>query len=174
MGPPAGVAGAGSAASLGRVSLVSALYARFRLIAGELGKFGIVGILAFVVTDAGTNLLHFRAGQGPLTANVIATIVAMAVSYAGNRYWTFRHRQRTGVRREGVLFLLLNGVGLVIQLACLGFTTYLLGLHGRLSYNAALITGIALATLFRYWSYKQWVWRAAAPVAPRPREIALP
>ena len=62
---------------------------------------------------------------------MIATIVAMAVSYAGNRYWTFRHRQRTGVRREGVLFLLLNGVGLVIQLACLGFTTYLLGLHGQ-------------------------------------------
>ena len=143
------------------MSLVSALYARFRLIASELGKFGIVGVLAFVVTDAGTNLLHFRAGQGPLTANVIATIVAMAVSYAGNRYWTFRHRQRTGVRREGILFLLLNGVGLVIQLACLGFATYLLGLHGRLSYNAALITGIALATLFRYWSYKKWVWRAA-------------
>jgi putative flippase GtrA len=152
------------------------LYARFRLIASELGKFGIVGFLAFVVTDAGTNLLHFRAGQGPLTANVIATIVAMAVSYAGNRYWTFRHRQRSGVRREGSLFLLLNGVGLVIQLACLGFTTYLLGLHGRLSYNAALITGIALATLFRYWSYKTWVWRAqpaAVPAAARPRETAL-
>jgi putative flippase GtrA len=152
------------------------LYARFRLIASELGKFGIVGFLAFVVTDAGTNLLHFRAGQGPLTANVIATIVAMAVSYAGNRYWTFRHRQRSGVRREGSLFLLLNGMGLVIQLACLGFTTYLLGLHGRLSYNAALITGIALATLFRYWSYKTWVWRAqpaAVPAAARPRETAL-
>ena len=159
------------------MSLVSALYARFRLIASELGKFGIVGFLAFVVTDAGTNLLHFRAGQGPLTANVIATIVAMAVSYAGNRYWTFRHRQRTGVRREGILFLLLNGVGLVIQLACLGFTTYLLGLHGRLSYNAALITGIALATLFRYWSYKTWVWQAqpaAVPAPARPREAARP
>lgn len=158
------------------MSLVSALYARFRLIASELGKFGIVGVLAFVVTDAGTNLLHFRAGQGPLTANVIATAVAMAVSYAGNRYWTFRHRQRTGVRREGVLFLLLNGVGLVIQLACLWFATYLLGLHGKLSYNVALVGGIALATLFRFWSYKAWVWRAqpAAVLAPaRPRETAL-
>jgi putative flippase GtrA len=158
------------------VSLVSALYARFRLLAGELGKFGLVGVLAFVVTDAGTNLLHFRAGQGPLTANAIATIVATAVSYAGNRYWTFRDRQRTGVRREGILFLLLNGVGLVIQLACLWFATYLLGLHGRLSYNAALITAIALATLFRFWSYQTWVWRAqpaAVPAPARPRETAL-
>ena len=169
------------AITLGCVSLVSALYARFRLLAYELGKFGIVGVLAFLVTDAGTNLLHFQAGQGPLTANVVATVVAMAVSYAGNRYWTFRHRQRTGVRREGSLFFLLNAVGLAIQLACLGFATYLLGLHGKLSYNVALVAGIALATLFRYWSYKQWVWRAVtappaewAPYAPAPHALALP
>jgi putative flippase GtrA len=156
-----------------------ALAGKFRLLACELGKFGIVGVLAFVVTDAGTNLLHFRAGLGPLNSNMIATIVAMGVSYAGNRYWTFRSRQRSGVQREGILFLLLNGVGLAIQLACLGFATYLLGLHGKLSYNVALIVGIALATLFRYWSYRTWVWRApppevpAAPPAPRPREAAL-
>jgi len=149
------------------VRVTRTLHARFRLLAYELGKFGIVGVLAFAVTDAGTNLLHFRAGLGPLVSNVIATVVAMAVSYAGNRYWTFRYRQRSGVRREGPLFLLLNGVGLAIQLACLGFTTYLLGLHGKLSYNVALLTGIALATLFRYWSYRTWVWRAQPPSAGR-------
>ena len=106
------------AASLGCVKPVRALYARFRdlvdqgarsgvavadkvrLLAFELGKFGVVGVLAFVVTDAGTNLLHFRAGLGPLNANVIATVAAMAVSYAGNRYWTFRNRQHGGVRRR--------------------------------------------------------------------------
>ena len=162
--------------SLGRVNAVRALYARFRLLACELGKFGVVGVLAFVVTDVGTNLLHFRAGQGPLTANVIATVVAMAVSYAGNRYWTFRDRQRSRVRREGILFFLLNAVGLVIQLVCLGFATYLLGLHGKLTYNVALVSGIALATLFRYWSYRTWVWRArplAPPVAAPSRQTAL-
>jgi putative flippase GtrA len=156
--------------------LTRALNARFRLLACEFGKFGVVGLAAFAVTDAGTNLLHFRAGLGPLNSNVIATVVAMAVSYAGNRYWTFRYRQRSGVRREGALFLLLNGVGLAIQLACLGFTTYLLGLHGKVTYNVALVVGIALATLFRYWSYKTWVWRAqppAPPVAAPSREIAL-
>ena len=154
-------------ATVGRVRLIRALHTRFRLLAYELGKFSIVGVVAFAVTDAGTNLLHFRAGLGPLNSNVIATVVAMAVSYAGNRYWTFRYRQRSGVRREGVLFFLLNTVGLVIQLACLGFATYLLGLHGKLSYNVALVLGIALATLFRYWSYKTWVWRAQ-PSAPVP------
>ena len=164
-------------ATVGTVRLTRALNARFRLLACELGKFGIVGVAAFAVTDAGTNLLHFRAGLGPLNSNVIATVAAMAVSYAGNRYWTFRHRQRSGVRREGALFFLLNAVGLAIQLACLGFTTYLLDLHGKLSYNVALVIGIALATLFRYWSYRTWVWRAQpsapAPAAARSREAAL-
>ena len=150
-----------------------ALYARLRLLAYEVGKFGVVGAVAFVVTDAGTNLLHFRAGAGPLVSNVIASVIAMAVSYLGNRYWTFGSRQRTGLRREGVLFLLLNGAGLAIQLACLGLATYVLGRRGQLSYNVTLVIGIALGTLLRYWSYRTWIWRApplAPPLAAVPRE----
>ena len=67
------------------MSLVSALYARFRLLAGELGKFGLVGVLAFVVTDAGTNLLHFRAGQGPLSSGEnVATMVSLPLCVHGD------------------------------------------------------------------------------------------
>lgn len=127
----------------------------------ELAKFGVVGVLAVLIADVGTNLLHFRFGLGALIANVIATIVATVVSYAGNRYWTFRHRQRTTVRREGFLFFVLNGIGLAIQLACLGVCTYVLGWHDKLSYNVFLILGIGLATAFRYGAYKKWVWQAA-------------
>jgi putative flippase GtrA len=127
----------------------------------ELAKFGVVGVLAVVIADAGTNLLHFQVGLGALIANVIATIVATVVSYVGNRYWTFRDRQRTSVRREGVMFFVLNGIGLGIQLACLGVCTYVLGWHDTLSYNIFLIMGIGLATVFRYVAYKKWVWRPA-------------
>ena len=129
----------------------------------ELAKFGVVGALAVVIADAGTNLLHFQFGFGALIANVIATIVATVVSYAGNRYWTFRDRQRTTVSREGILFFVLNGIGLAIQLACLSVCTYVLGWHDKLSYNIFLVTGIGLATAFRYGAYKKWVWQAAGP-----------
>jgi putative flippase GtrA len=138
-------------------------------LACELTKFGIVGGLAVLIADIGTNVLHFQAGLGPLVSNVIATVVATAVSYVGNRYWTFRYRQRTNVRREGILFLVLNGIGLLIQLACLGFGSYVLGLQDRLSYNIFLLIGIGLATVFRYGAYKKWVWRAQPsrqPVLP--------
>jgi putative flippase GtrA len=137
------------------------LYARFRHLIHEVAKFGIIGGIAFVVTEVGTNVLHFDTGLGPLTANAIATVLATFVSYAGNRYWTFRHRESSRkVGHEYAVFFMLNGIGLGIQLACIGFTYYVLNLTDRLSYNVALILGIALGTLFRFWSYRRWVWRA--------------
>lgn len=146
------------------VIAVRGLYGRFRQLVHEAAKFGVVGAIAFLATTVGTNLLHFEAGLGPLTSNVIATIAATGVAYFGNRYWTFRHRQGSTMAREYVVFFALNGVGLGIQLACIGFTYYLLGMHDKLAYNIALIFGIGLGTLFRFWSYRRWVW-LVPPVA---------
>jgi putative flippase GtrA len=155
------------------VTVVRGLYERFQRLIHEAAKFGVVGAIAFVVTTVGTNLLHFQAGLGPLTSNVIATVVATFVSYGGNRYWTFRHREGSTVAREYAVFFLLNGIGLAIQLACIGITYYLLSLTDKLSYNVALIIGIGLGTLFRFWSYRRWVW-VAAPAAGADRPVAGP
>jgi putative flippase GtrA len=151
------------------VRLTRRLYERFRVLIHELAKFGVVGGIAFLVTEVGTNLLHFQAGMGPITSNVIATIVATCVSYAGNRYWTFRHRKgMDNLAGEYILFFVLNAIGLAIQLACIGFTYYVLGFTDKLSYNVALFIGIVLGTLFRFWSYRRWVWRAHTPAGTAP------
>ena len=157
----------------GLVSFIRELYARFRHLIHELAKFGIIGGLAFVITYGGTNLLHVQGHVGPLTSNVLATVVATVFSFVGNRWWTFRHRERTGMSRETVLFFVLNGVGLGIQLACIAFTYYALGLTDHFSYNVALLVGIALGTLFRFWSYRKWVWTAAAAAAPPPPRVLV-
>src|SRR5579862_4190482 len=155
------------------VSSVRRLYERFRHLIHEGAKFGVVGAIGFVVTDGGTNLLH---GIGWLKATVISTIAATVVTYLGSRYWTFRHRERSTIARETVLFFVLNGVGLAITEACLGFTNYALGLKSVVPSNIALFLGIALGTLFRFWSYRRWVWTApTAPVAdatPDPAAVA--
>ena len=134
------------------------LYERFRQLIHEGAKFGIVGVIGFIITDGGTNLLRSSSHIGWLTANVIATVIATTFAYVASRYWTFRHRARTTVRREGVLFFFFNGVGLAIQLACLGFTVHVLGLPGKYPANVALFVGIVLGTVFRFWSYRKWVW----------------
>jgi putative flippase GtrA len=150
------------------VSLLSKLYQRFAHLVHELAKFGSVGAIAFVITMGVGNGLHSGLDMGPLTSNGIATVVATTFAYLANRYWTFRHRDRTGLGREYVLFFGLNGVGLVITQLVIGFTVYVLNLTGPIPYNAALILGTGIATLFRFWSYKKWVFLPleAPQVAP--------
>lgn len=123
----------------------------------ELMKFGVVGAVAYVV-DVGIFNVALHATEKPLTSKTISTIVATTVAYAGNRWWTFRHRSRASLRREYVLFFLLNGVGLVISLACLAVSHYLLGFTSKLSDNiAANGVGLVLGTAFRFWSYRRFV-----------------
>ncbi len=150
------------------------LYERFRQLIHEGAKFGVVGIIGFIITDGGTNVLRSHYKIGWLTANVIATIVATSFAYVASRYWTFRHRERTTVRKEGVLFFVLNGMGLLIQLACLGFTVHVLGLDGKFPANVALIVGIIIGTLFRFWSYRRWVWTDKQQAVPAGHEALEP
>ncbi|MFD0537846.1 GtrA family protein [Actinomadura luteofluorescens] len=61
-----------------------------------------------------------------------------------------------------MLFFALNGVGLVITELFIGFSHYVLGLDGAVFFNIALIVGTGVATLFRFWSYKKWVFLPAS------------
>lgn len=143
------------------VSLVANLHRRFAHLVREIAKFGSVGAIAFVITVVIGNGLHTGLDVGPLTSNGVATIIATTFSYLANRYWTFRHRDRTGLGREYVLFFALNGIGLVITELFIGFSHYVLRLDGAVFYNIALVVGTAVATLFRFWSYKKWVFLPA-------------
>jgi len=145
------------------------LYQRFAQVIHELFKFGAVGAIAFVVTLAVSNVLWHFLGAGPMTGSVIATVIATVVAFLGNRYWTFRNRDRTGLAREYFLFFVFNGIGLLIQLLCLGFTVYTLHLDGLVARNISNnVVGLILGTLFRYWSYKKWVFLAPSepPIDP--------
>lgn len=138
-------------------------------------KFAAVGGIGFIVDLTLFNLLLFGGGTGtgplhdePLLAKTIAVVAATGITYTGNRLWTFRHRARTGVAREYTLFFLLNGIGLGIALACLGISRYVLDLSGPVADNiSANVVGLLLGTMFRFWSYRTWVFpdpqsRAAA------------
>jgi putative flippase GtrA len=146
-------------------SLYAELTARVRDAFHELAKFGTVGALAFVVDVSLFNISLHLAPHKPLTAKVISTVVAASLAFVLNRAWSFRHRQRSSVRREYTLFFVLNAIGLIIALGCLGISHYLLGFHSRLADNVSgNIVGVALGTMFRFWSYRRFVWAAPAAV----------
>jgi len=131
----------------------------FWRLALEFAKFGVVGACAWLVAGKEVIPLSLQAGAGPQTATVAALAVTTAVSFTGNRYWTFRHRARTTVGREGLLYLLLTVAGLVIQIGCMRLASGVLGPHSGPPYGPAAVTAFALAALFRFWSCRTWVWR---------------
>jgi putative flippase GtrA len=130
---------------------------QLRLVLHEGFRFLIVGGIGTVLTIAVAVALH---DMGKYVAITIATFLATVFTFLGNRYWTFRHRQGQGARHESVMFFLLNGVGLVIYYGCIWIMQDLMGLEGRIWYTAALVVGTGLGTLFRFWSYRKWVWTA--------------
>lgn len=152
-----------AAALRGGLQLVRARTAE---LAREVVKFGLVGLVSLVVDVGGFNLLRYAGGDGPLhdkplTAKTISVSLATTVAYFGNRHWTFRHRRRSGLAREYGLFFLLNGVGLGIALTCLWLSHYVLGMTSPLADNiSANVIGLGLGTLFRFWSYRRWVFKA--------------
>jgi putative flippase GtrA len=143
------------------VDFLRDLYARFRVLIHEVAKFGVVGIIAFFITIVGTNALRYGAGLGPLTSVTIATVVATMFAFMGNKLWAFRHRNGSHWGRESVLFFVFNGIGLLIQLGVVAAVRYGLGLDDKLSYNVANIVGIGVATIFRLYCYRRWVFLVA-------------
>ena len=128
----------------------------------ELMKFGSVGAIAYIANLGLFNLIvHFLISpleDRPVTGSLLAGFVSILVAYFGNRFWTWRDRPRRAMSREIALFFIINGIGIVISAAVLFISRYLLGFQSALADNiAANVIGIGLGTIFRFWSYRVWV-----------------
>jgi putative flippase GtrA len=138
-----------------RPSLVDRLRGSWRILLKEVTAFGVVGAVGFVI-DVGLFNVFFNHGQ--IVAKCISTFAATTVTYFGNRYFSFSHRARTGIGRETSIFLGINVITLLFSLAVIGFFEYPLHLkHHLLAMNIVNIATIALGTVFRFWSYKRFV-----------------
>lgn len=146
--------------SSSRPGLLGRLETRLRGVLSELAKFGTVGALSLLVDLTVFNTVLLVLDK-PLTAKVISTVFSATNAFVLNRAWSFKHRQRTDVRREYGMFFVLNCVGLSISLLCLAVSHYVLGFESRLADNlSANGIGLVLGTAFRFWSYRRFVWAA--------------
>ncbi|WP_225840190.1 GtrA family protein [Streptomyces sp. NK08204] len=129
-------------------------------LAGEVAKFGAVGGAGVLVNLGVFNLVRHVSDLPVVRAGIIATVVAIVFNYVGFRYWTYRDRDKGGRTRELTLFLLFSAIGLVIENGVLFVATYGFGWDSQLQSNVFKFVGIGVATLFRFWSYRTWVFRA--------------
>lgn len=131
-------------------------------------KFLMVGGLVFLLDAAMYNLLVFWHptqgwGEGlmhanPLTAKVLTIAAASCLTYLGNRLWTFGDRPRPDTTRSIMLFILINVIASGLQLSCLGFSRYVLGLDSLLADNiSGTLIGQIVSTSFRYVTYGRFV-----------------
>jgi putative flippase GtrA len=146
-------------------NLIRDLYSRFRHLVHEVGKFGIVGAIGAVIQFGVQNPLHYSFGMGALTAVFCGYIAATCFTFAGNRYWTYRDRrgESQGFARESVTFIVMNVIGIGIQEGLVALATYGLGWKDGFAYNAATVIGIGIATLFRLYAYRTFVFRVTTP-----------
>ncbi|MFG2099110.1 Putative flippase GtrA (transmembrane translocase of bactoprenol-linked glucose) [Micromonospora echinaurantiaca] len=157
-----------------RPGLVRSLLDRFGHLVRELSKFATVGGIAFLIDFALFNYLTGVRDVEPVIGKTISTVIAATVAFLGNRFWTWRHRRGANPAREYALFFFFNGVGLGIAVACLAVSRYGLGsiwpevFQTPLADNiASFIVGTGLGTLFRFWSYRRFVFvEAGTPTVP--------
>ena len=152
------------------MTALTRLRERYDVVAREAAKFGLVGAFNALLDFAVLNLLVFGFGVATLRSKVASTAVATLSAYLLNRHWTFRHRDRQGVARESTLFFALNGVGLGISLTILAVVRYGLGWDSPLAINAANVLALGAGTVFRFWSYRKFVWLTPVGVATAAEE----
>ncbi|WP_217369451.1 GtrA family protein [Nonomuraea antri] len=133
----------------------------------ELLKFGVVGGTAFLVDNATFYALKLTVLEPkPVTAKIIAVLVATIVSYVLNREWSFRTRGGRERRHEAALFFLVSGIGLVLSSAPLWISRYVFRLETPdvslvtqeiADFVSAQVIGTLVAMVFRFWAFKKWV-----------------
>jgi putative flippase GtrA len=141
------------------------VYSTFQGLIHEIAKFGVVGAAAYAITVVVSNELRFGPPRlGPITSLGIAMIIAATFSYFANRHWTWSDKQRTGLGREYSLFITLSVVGFVLTEIPVAFSEYVLRLHSPLAYNiAGNLVGTGIGTIWRFWSFKRWVFLEPEP-----------
>ncbi|MDR3032009.1 MAG: GtrA family protein [Kitasatospora sp.] len=143
------------------------LSTRLRRLSGELARFATVGGAGMVVNFLVFNLVHLKMDVQVGRANVISISVAIAFNYFGFRYFTYRDRDKQRSKRELTLFLFFSVIGLIIETGTVFITTYGFHWDSPLQVNVFKFLGVLIASCFRFWSYRSWVFRAL-PEPPDP------
>lgn len=134
----------------------------WRILVKETSAFIVVGAATFLLDLGMYQAGYTTLGLGALWSKVLSTLVTTVAAYVLHRYWSFSHRQRPGLRRELPLFVVLNLAALLISLAIIAVARYGLGLTNVYHLQVANLVSIAVATAFRFFAYKQWVFPAVS------------
>lgn len=136
----------------------------------EMLGFGAVGVVGYAADAILINLLYHHVPS--VLASAVAVAVSTVVAYLGNRFWTFRHRERRETGAEFGLFALVSAGGFGITVGCVWFTQHVVGVDSRLAVNIAQLgAGQVLGTLFRFWACHRFVFPETLVATPEYKDL---
>jgi len=162
------------------VALIETVRQRLPVKYRELAKFLVVGGTSYVVDVGLFSLLsHTVLSEKVITAKGISVIIATILSYILNREWSFNSRGGRERHHEAMLFFVVNGIALALNLVPLAISQYVIGIQPG-SYSAVTVTianfvsaniiGTGLGMAFRFWAYRKWVF--PEELTPHPEFVA--
>lgn len=112
----------------------------------QLMKFGVVGVIAFIIDYGLMVLLTEAFGVDYLVSATISFAVSVTFNYFASMRYVFRHKEGMSKRREFVIFVVLSVIGLGINDLIMWLGTGLWGI----SY---LITKLVATFLVMVWNF---------------------
>ena len=119
-------------------------------------KFGVVGIVAFIVDYGILLFLSQGLGWDPVLSSVISFVVSVVVNYVGSMHFVFERRDDLSRRREFSMFVVLSAIGLVINSACIWVGTGIFG-SGALSVSVTKVVATIIVSAWNFVSRKHWL-----------------
>ena len=116
-----------------------------RLIA-QIMKFGVVGVIAFVIDYGLLIFLTEVFGIDSLVSATISFTVSVIFNYLASMRYVFAHKQGLSRRREFAIFVVLSVIGLAINNVCLWLGVDMFGVDYRIS--KIVVTAIVMVWNF--------------------------
>ena len=152
-------------------------------------KFALVGGSTWVIDTSVFLLLKATVLEPkPITAKIIAVLIATIASYVLNREWSFRTRGGRERHHEAALFFIISGIGVAVYTGPLAISRYVLDLkvpgvslltQEIADFVSGQIIGVMVGMAFRWWAFRRFVFphqdvrsRRAAPPPPPPPSAA--
>jgi putative flippase GtrA len=137
----------------------------------HLISFLFIGGVAFIIDVGLFNLLVHLAwfDTHPVSAKAASSVVAVMVSYLGNRAVTFRAAGGVGAVAK---FVVVNIGGIGVAVVSLWVSRYVLGFTSLLADNiAGNIVGVGLGMTVRYIGYSRWVFPKSTRTLAKDRAV---
>ena len=128
-------------------------------------KFGVVGVLAFLIDYGVLMLLSQVLHMNPVAAAAISFVVSVVFNYVASMRFVFTHRDDLSKEREFVIFVVLSVIGLGINELCMWGGTALLG-DSALMVTVTKVFATAVVMVWNFVSRKKWL-DAGEPAAEK-------